>query len=282
MTDEFAKVYADLERGIIPAAYINPYLPIPAFKKRDRARERLVEMISEITGRRRASGKKGEDFLQTLMDASYKNGTRLSDHEITGLLLAAMFAGHHTSSVTTAWTLLELLQHPAELDKVRDEIDTTYAGGKEIDYASLREIVATERAIKETLRLHPPLFMLLRGALEPFEYGGYTWPKGTWFVVAPAVAHRLPEVFPNPDKFDPDRFGPGREEDKQPFAFIAFGGGRHKCMGNAFAMLQLKTIVAILLQSYDLALLGDPILADFHGVVIGPKQPIRLRYRRRK
>jgi sterol 14-demethylase len=215
------------------------------------------------------------------MDSHYKDGTALSDHEITGMLLAAMFAGHHTSSVTAAWTLLELLQHPHELRKVRGELDGIFADGREVDYASLREIAVTDRAIKETLRLHPPLFMLLRGSLEPFEFGGYTFPAGTWFVVSPSVAHRIPEVFRDPDRFDPDRFGPGREEDKAPFAFIAFGGGRHKCMGNAFAILQLKTILAILLRDYDFDLLGDPIESDFHGVVIGPKQPIRIRYRKR-
>jgi sterol 14-demethylase len=112
MSDEFARVYYDLERGITPVVYIHPNLPLPSIRKRDKARVRLVEMIGEIVERRKRSGERGEDFLQTLMDAEYKSGQKLSDHEITGMLLAAMFAGHHTSSVTTAWTLLELLRHP--------------------------------------------------------------------------------------------------------------------------------------------------------------------------
>src|SRR5437667_8283762 len=91
----------------------------------------------------------------------------------------------------------------------------------------------------------------------------------------------MPEVFKDPDAFDPDRFAPPREEDKRDFAFIAFGGGRHKCLGNAFAILQIKAILALLLGQYEFELSGDPIAADFHGLVIGPKEPCRVRYRRR-
>jgi sterol 14-demethylase len=134
--------------------------------------------------------------------------------------------------------------------------------------------------VKETLRLHPPLFMLLRVALRDWEYDGYQIEKGTNLIVSPTVTHRIPELFRDPDVFDPDRFGPGREEDKRPFAFQAFGGGSHKCLGNAFAMLQIKTVFAILMRRFEFSSYGDPLEPDFHGVVLGPKQPCRVRYRR--
>ena len=280
MTEEFAQVYHDLERGVTPIAYINPYLPLPSFRVRDKARVRLVEMISGIVEQRRESGREGEDFLQTLMDAQYKSGAPLSDHEITGMLLAAMFAGHHTSSVTTAWMLLELLTHPEYMQRLSDQLWLQYGTEEEISYLSLREISHTEWAVKETLRLHPPLFMLLRAAMKDWEFDGYHIPKGTYVVASPWVSHRISSVFPDAHAFDPDRFGPGREEDKQSFAFISFGGGRHKCMGNAFALLQVKTIFAILLREFEFELVGDEITSDFHGLVVGPKQPCRLRYRR--
>src|SRR5699024_4340427 len=97
LTTEFSEVYYDLERSIVPLVYISPNLPLPVFRRRDRARARLGEMVSRIVERRKRSGFEGEDFLQTLMEARYKDGTKLSDHEITGMLVAAMFAGHHTS-----------------------------------------------------------------------------------------------------------------------------------------------------------------------------------------
>ena len=281
MSEEFSKVYYDLERGIVAWGYIHPYLPIPAFRRRDRARARLGEMVSEIVEKRKRSGYRGEDFLQTLIDAAYSDGSKLSDHEITGMLVAAMFAGHHTSSVTTAWTLIELLRNPRFLEEVRGEIQARYAGGEEYSFQSLRDLEKTEGAVKEALRIHPPLFILLRAALEDCEILGYRVKKGNWVAVSPMVAHRDEEVFKNALAYDPDRYGPGREEDKRPFAYISFGGGRHKCMGNAFAILQIKTIIAVLLNRYDFELVGDPIQTDFQGLVLGPKPPIRIRYRRR-
>jgi sterol 14-demethylase len=281
MSEEFSKVYYDLERGIVAWGYIHPYLPIPAFRRRDRARARLGEMVSKIVDARKQSGYRGEDFLQTLMDSEYADGSRLTDHEITGMLVAAMFAGHHTSSVTAAWTLLELLRHPQFLSEVREEIRTRYADEDAYTFESLRELEKTEGAVKEALRIHPPLFILLRAALQDCEVLGYRVKKGNWVAVSPLVAHRDESVFKNALEFDPGRYGPGREEDRRPFAYISFGGGRHKCMGNAFAILQIKTIMAVLLHRYDFELAGDTIETDFQGLVLGPKPPIRIRYRPR-
>jgi sterol 14-demethylase len=282
MTEEFARVYTSLERGVTPIAYLNAHLPLPSFRERDRARVRLVEMVGEIIQQRRASGRTGEDFLQTLMDAKYKSGANLSEHEITGMLIAAMFAGHHTSSVTTAWCILELCQSPEYLRRVREELDGMFGGGEQVTFNSLRNVPLTERVVLETLRLHPPLFMLVRVAKEDFVYKDYFIAKGTWVLISPTVTHQIPELFVEPEKFDPDRFGPPREEDKRDFAFIPFGGGRHKCMGNAFALLQVKAILSILLRRYDFEIVKTPVESDFHGLVVGPKEPCRVRYTRRK
>ncbi len=281
MNEEFASVYHDLEQGVTPVAYINAHLPLPSFIRRDRARVKMVEMITRIIAARRRDQRTGEDFLQTLMESRYADGRALSEHEITGLLLAGMFAGHHTSSVTTAWTLIELLQSPPALARCVEEIDRVFGRGNRVTHAALRDLTFTENAVKEALRLHPPLFMLVRVARQDFAYKQWHVPKGTWIVVSPTVSHRMPSVFAEPDRFDPDRFAPPREEDKRDFAFIAFGGGRHKCLGNAFAILQIKAILALLLGQYEFELGGDPIASDFHGLVIGPKNPCRVRYRRR-
>ena len=281
MSEEFAHVYADLEGGIVPIAYINAYLPIPAFRKRDHARRRLGEMVSTIIKRRKERGVTGEDFIQTLMDSTYSDGTELTDHEITGILIANMFAGHHTSSVTTAWSLIELLRHPEYYDEVCAEIRGRFGGGEAYTFESMRDVEHTEWAIKEALRIHPPLFMLFRTAMEDCEVYGHLVKKGDWVCVSPIVAHREEAVFEDALRYDPDRFGPGREEDRRPFAYVSFGGGRHKCLGNAFALLQMKVILSVLLNHYDFELVGDPITTDFERVVLGPKPPIHVRYRRR-
>jgi sterol 14-demethylase len=282
MTEEFARVYHDLERGVTPLSYIHAELPLPSFRRRDQARVRLVEMITEIIDARRKSGKTGEDFLQTLMEARYQNGAALSEHEITGMLLAAMFAGHHTSSVTTAWTMIELLRNRDYHDRVVDELDAVLGGDEHVTYQKLRDIVATEAAVKESLRLHPPLFMLVRVVKQPYQYKQYTFDEGTWLIVSPTVAHQIPTIFRDPMRFDPDRFAPPREEDKRDFAYIPFGGGRHKCLGNAFAFLQVKAILAVLMRRYEFELIDRNVGSNFHGLVVGPTEPCRMRYRRRQ
>jgi sterol 14alpha-demethylase len=282
LSEEFATVYYDLERGIHPIGYLNPYLPIPSFRRRDKARRRLQEMIGAIVHERKRSGRTGEDFLQTLIDAKYKGGAPLSEHEITGMLLAAMFAGHHTSSVTTAWTMIELLRHPYYTRRVLAQLEELYPPGVDINYQLLRELTLLEWAVKEALRLHPPLFMLLRGVARDFHYDGYTFPAGSFLVVSPAVSHRIESVFKQPHRFDPDRFGPERQEDKNGFNFISFGGGRHKCMGNAFALLQVKTILAKLLARYELSLGDDAVVDALGAVVSGPRAPVRIHYQRRR
>ena len=176
--------------------------------------------------------------------------------------------------------MLELTRKPELYGRVRDEVFRVYGPDGKVTYPSLREVPVTESCVKETLRLHPPLFMLLRVAMRDWEYDGYFIPKGTNLIVSPTVTHLIPEVFRDPTRFDPDRFGPGREEDKRPFAFQAFGGGSHKCLGNAFALLQIKTVFAILMRRFTFTSYGDPLAPDFHGVVLGPKQPCRVRYRR--
>jgi sterol 14alpha-demethylase len=281
MSEEFASVYHDLEGGVTPLAYVNAHLPIPAFRKRDDARVRMVEMITKIVKDRRRDARTGEDFLQTLMESKYADGRDLTEDEITGLLLAAMFAGHHTSSVTTAWALLELLMNPTHLARCIAEVDRVFGGGREVDHLALRELHEIENVVKEALRMHPPLFMLVRVAQQDFVYKDIFVAKGSWIVLSPTVAGRIPTVFKDPDTFDPDRYAEGRAEDKQDFAYIAFGGGRHKCLGNAFAILQIKAILALLLGQFEFGLVGDPVVGDFQGLVVGPKQPCRIRYRRR-
>lgn len=282
MTSEFASVYHDLERGVTPLSYLNANLPLPAFRKRDQARVRMQEMISAIISQRRREGRQGEDFLQTLMEAHYSDGSTLSPHEITGLLLAAMFAGHHTSSVTTAWTLIELLQNRSYLSRMVEQVDQAFGNGQPITFNSLREISLSEYAVKEALRLHPPLFMLVRVAQQDFVYKNFLIPQGSWVLISPSVSHRIASLFPDPDRFDPERFAPPREEDRRDFAYIPFGGGRHRCLGSVFALLQIKAILAILLGRYEFDLMGDAIASDFQGLVVGPKEPLRIRYRRRQ
>ena len=284
MNEEFARVYAALEKGVNAIAYVNPYLPLPVFRRRDRARVRLVELITQSIAARRAAGESKDDALQVLMDSRYSDGAALTPNEITGILTASMFAGHHTSSGTAAWTLIELLRNPEWLARVVDEVDALLAGDAALSYQALREVPVLERVIKEVLRLHPPLVILMRGVLQDFSVAGVTIPAGKLVAISPAVSHHIPELFRDPERFDPDRYAPGREEDATPFAWIPFGGGHHRCSGSAFALMQLKAITMSLLRRWTFELAQPPARYDhdYTKMVVQPKQPCGVRYRRRE
>jgi sterol 14alpha-demethylase len=283
MNEEFARVYGALEKGVNAIAFVNPYLPLPVFRRRDRARARLVEMITDIIRQREAEAAVKQDALQVLMASRYSDGAALTPNEITGILTAAMFAGHHTSSGTAAWTLIELLRNPVWLARVRDEVDQLFGRDAEVTYQSLREVPVLEGVIKEVLRLHPPLVLLMRGVLQDFRVAGHTVAAGKQVAISPAVSHYIPELFAEPERFDPGRYAPGREEDAATFGWIPFGGGHHRCSGSAFALMQLKAITVSLLRDWEFELVNPPerYEHDYTKMVVQPKQPCPVRYRRR-
>lgn len=281
---EFAEIYHDLEQAIQPIAYVFPNLPLPVFRRRDRARKRLQGLVTEIMARRSKTTSDSPNVFQTLIDASYEDGTKLTPHEITGMLIATIFAGHHTSSGTASWVLIELLRHPEWMSRVVAEIDEVFGDGIPVTYEALRKVPVLESVLKEVLRLHPPLIILMRKVLQDFSIGDITIPAGKFVCAAPAITHRIPELFPEPERFDPERYSPERQEDKNLYAWQAFGGGRHKCSGNAFALFQIKAIFCVLLRDYAFELVGSPesYQDDYTKMVVEPGSPARVRFQKRK
>ena len=278
----FAEAYHELQNGINTIGFFLPRLPIPAHRRRDRARRKVTEIFGRVMAERRASGAKPDDFMQALMAARYSSGRPLTDDEITGILLTALFAGQHTSAVLATWTGLELVGDAGYLSRVRREMGEVYGEDPAVSLASLKRQRVLENAVRECERLHPPLILLIRKVVRPMAYRGQVLPAGTMAVVSPAVAHRLPHVFADPDRFHPDRFeAPASEHEQHRYALIGFGGGKHRCMGKNFAVLQIKALWSVLLDRFDFAL-DAPIPAPNYGSwVTGPKLPCRLRYRRR-
>ncbi len=285
LTPEYYRVFYELEKGTDALAYVNPHLPLPVFRARDRARRRLVELLTGVFERRRRDPSASRELFDILLTLRDEDGApRYTIDQITGMFISMMFAGHHTTSGTAAWTLIELLKHPPVRKDVVAELDALFADGRDVSYQALREIPKLEHAIQESLRLHPPLILLMRMVMVDFHYKGFTVPAGTRVGVSPAVSNRMPECFPEPDRYDPERYGPGRAEDRQLFAWIPFGAGRHRCVGSAFAMMQLKAIFSDLLREYDfeLAQPADSYRNDHSKMVVQLQQPCRARYRRRR
>ncbi|KOS57930.1 cytochrome P450 [Rhodococcus rhodochrous] len=288
LDSRFARLYHDLEKGTDALAFVDPYAPIESFRRRDEARRGLVALVEEIMVDRIANpprGKEDRDMLDVLVSIEDEDGVkRFSADEITGIFISMMFAGHHTTSGTAAWALIELLRNPQYLRGVTDELDVLYADGEGVSFHALRQIPLLEAVLKETLRLHPPLILLLRVARGDFEVEGYRIGAGDLVGATPAISNRIPEDFPEPDSFDPGRYIDPRQEDiVNRWTWIPFGAGRHRCVGAAFALMQLKAIFSVLLRDYEFEMSqpSGTYRNDHSKMVVQLAQPCAVRYRRR-
>ena len=284
-------LFHDLDMGMQPISVLFPYLPIPAHVRRDKSRAELARIFSKIITNRRETGASEGDLLQTFIDAKYKTARHMTDEEITGMLIAALFAGQHTSSITSTWTGLMMLSQKSHCwPKVEEEQREAMRAekGEGLNYDSLLHMDYLYVCIKEALRMHPPLIMLMRYVHNAFDVTSksgetFTIPKGHIVATSPKYAMTLGSVFKEPEKYDPERFLAPREEDKaMPFSYIGFGGGRHGCMGETFAYMQIKVIWSMVIRSFDLDLEGAFPEPDFTAMVVGPKPPCKVRFRRRK
>jgi sterol 14-demethylase len=245
----------------------------------------MVELVEAIMATRTGGTEDERDLLDVLMTLTHEDGThRFTADEITGMFISMMFAGHHTTSGTAAWTLIELLRHPEWLQRVVEELDELYADGSSVSFQSLREIPYLDACVKETLRLHPPLVLLLRVAQQDLEVAGVAIKQGELVGATPAVSNRLPEVFPDAEEFRPERYlDPRFEDTSNPWTWIPFGAGKHRCVGAAFAQMQLKAIFSVLLRrfAFELAQPSETYRDDVSKMVIQLEQPCAVRVRPR-
>lgn len=291
MFKDVSRLYADMDQGITPLTYFFPTAPIESHRKRDAARAEMVSLFSKVIAARRANPEKSKentDILQVFIDMQYKDGTHNTDDQIVGMLIALLFAGQHTSSITSTWTTLFLVHNPEILERVVAEVDSVVKPGEPLTFEHVQKMDLLHNCVKEALRLQPPLIMLMRRAKQDVVVKSddgktFTVPKGDTVVSSPALQHRLGRVYKNPDKFDPDRFNEERAEDKKwPFAYLGFGGGMHACMGQNFGYMQVKTIVATLVRRYRLEAVDPMPETNYKAMVVGPTGTPRIRYQRRQ
>jgi len=283
MLAEYAKLYQQLDDALTPLGLFFPNLPIPAMIGRDKARQRFVEIFSQIIKNRRSQEEKHEDMLQTFMDAVYDDGSMLSDSEVVGMLIALMFAGQHTSKVTSTWLTLLLLSNPDSMKRVIEEQRNIMPIGEELDLTKIKQMTFLDNCMKESLRMRPPIIVVMRRALQDLEYKGFHIPKGSLVSIWPGLSHILPEYFAEPDRFDPDRFDEPRMEHRvTAYRYFPFGGGSHVCTGEQFAFVQVKTILSYLFRNYELKLAVPFPKQDFTTMIPGPVHPVTVKYKKIK
>lgn len=275
---EFFDCFRDFSGGMDMVSPL--WMPLPHLVRSRRARRKLDRIFGGWIRHRREHPADPPDFFQDLLDATFEDGTPIDDALAVNLVLMLIWAGHETTAGQVAWTLIDLLQHPGYLREVREEVDAVMGGDppEEMDWRRIGALARMERAVKESERLHPVAHVALRRAVEEVRLGGRRVPKGTYVLAAPCVAHRMPEVFPDPHVYLPDRFAPGgsaagRETDR----LIGFGGGVHRCIGVNFARLEMKIVLAMLVRRYDMELLDPPRTAS-GTMTRWPARPARVRY----
>jgi cytochrome P450 len=224
-------------------------LPIQGleFKRGLDGRAFLARYFRELLAKKRADA--GADMLSRLARAQNESGDRLADQDVIDHMIFLMMAAHDTTTSSLTSMTYELARHPEWQERVREE---AFALGKPwLDFEDVERQKTLTLVMKETLRRYPPLPVIPRIAERDFEFEGRRVPAGAMVIVAPIHTHHMPEWFPAPDVFDPERFAPERaEHERHTHAWIPFGGGPHHCLGLRFAETQIKSVMHQLVRRY--------------------------------
>jgi cytochrome P450 len=224
-------------RVLLPVLMVGPdrVHMIPAFRRRVEQVDRLIG--AEIAERRRAEDlEEREDVLSLMLLARHDDGSPMSDAEIRDELLTLLVAGHETTATALSWAMERLTRHPEKLERLRDEVEA----GEE------SYLTAT---VQETLRLRPVIVVVIRKLTESVELGGYELPAGARVVPSIHLIHRDPEIYPEPNSFQPERF---LDEPPGTYTWIPFGGGVRRCLGAAFAQFEMSVVLRELVRRYEI------------------------------
>ncbi|KAL8165165.1 UNVERIFIED_CONTAM: hypothetical protein K2H54_032245 [Gekko kuhli] len=284
LNEKVAQLYADLDGGFTHAAWLLPHwLPLPSFRRRDRAHKKIKAIFYKVIQKRRQSLNRKDDMLQTLLDVTYKDGRHLTDDEIAGLLIGLLLAGQHTSSTTSAWLGFFLARDKSLQERCYMEQKAVRGDNfPPLHYDQLKDMSLLDSCLKETLRLRPPIMTMMRMARTPQTVAGYTIPPGHQVCVSPTVNHILKDCWVENVSFKPDRYlQDSPVAAGQKFAYIPFGAGRHRCIGENFAFVQMKTIWSTLLHLYEFDLVdGYFPTINYTTMIHTPNNPV-IRYKRR-
>ncbi|MEG3438149.1 cytochrome P450 [Pannus brasiliensis CCIBt3594] len=250
-------------------------LPIPlpwtAFGKALRGREALLAEIESIVSRRQKSENPGEDALGILLQARDEGGNGLSLAELKDQVLLLLFAGHETLTSAIATFCLNVARNPDVLEKIRQEQDNLDLSSP-LSSETLKKMVYLDRVLKETLRFTPPVGGGFREVIQECEFDGYRLPEGWMVQYQINETHQDPNLYTDPDRFDPDRF----ETEEKVYGYVPFGGGVRECIGKEFARLEMKIFAARLVQRCDWRLIPNQDLSLITIPTPRPRDGLRV------
>jgi len=251
------------------------WVPTPSNLRFARAKRLLDGIVYDIIEQRRRSARAGahgdrrDDLLGMLMAATDEAGA-MSDAQLRDEVMTLFMAGHETIATAMSWTWMLLHQHPEVAARVRDEARDVL-GGRTAGLDDLPRLVKTGQVIDEVMRLYPPAWIVERQALADDQLGPWRIPAGTIVAPAPWVMHRHPGLWEDPLRFDPERFAPERAEGRPKHAYLPFGAGPRVCIGNHFALMEAKIILASLIQRFEIEVIRPETIALDPRVTLRPR-----------
>jgi cytochrome P450 len=259
--------------------WIPEWIPSATNLRYRRGVEALDEVVAEVIDRRRGDrSEDATDYLGALLQAADRgviDGDRVRDEVMTTLL-----AGHDTTALALTYTWFLLSEHPDYEDRVHREVDRVL-GNDRPTMADVRDLSVTKRAVEESMRLYPPVYVLFRAADESITLGDYRVPEGATVMLSQWATHRSERYWEDPDRFDPDRFAPERSADRPRFAYFPFGAGPRHCIGKHLAMLEARVILSTVARRYRLEYLGDPDFERQPTLTMHPADGMNVRVRER-
>ena len=245
-----------------------------------RAQRDTDRLVRQVIAQRRREGTAGrDDVLSMLLEARDENGAPMTDDELRDEMMTLLLAGHETTATTLAWALHHLLMNPEWLARVRAEVDEVVGVGGRVGTEHLERLVLVDAAVKETLRFTPIVPMVARRLSKPLTIAGRELPAGAVAAASIYLVHHRADLWPDPEKFDPNRFI-GKKAD--PTHYFPFGGGTRRCLGMAFANYEMKVVLATILANVDISRApGPPSRLVRRGITLAPSDGMRLIAQRR-
>jgi cytochrome P450 len=263
------------------ALQLPSWVPTARNLREKRALARLDEILQGLIATRRSSCEQTNDLLSVLLGATDEDsGSGMSDQQLRDEMMTLFLAGHETTAMALTWTWYLISQHPdvearlhAELDRVLHRRTPTAA--------DLVHLPFTEMVVREAMRLYPPAAGFAREPIEDVTIGGYTVPRGSLVTVNIYALHRDPRFFEEPERFDPERFATGWEDRIPRYAYLPFGGGPRVCIGNGFATMEARLILATVARRWRLTLEPGQAVVPVQLVTTRPRDSIRMQLHRR-
>lgn len=255
-----------------------PVIPTPTNLRYRRAVAKLDALVYRVIRQRRAIDEDRGDVLSMLLAARDEGGAAMSDAQVRDEAMTLFLAGHETTANALAWTFYLLAKHPEARGKVEAELD---ALGRTPSYDDLARLPYTLAVLKESMRLYPPAYVLARRAIEDVTVGGHRIERGTICLVSVIGIHRRAEHYPDPERFDPERFLGEKEKQLPRCAYLPFGAGPRICIGNHFASMEGHLLLATIARHARFALASDRPVELEPLVTLRPKGGLPVRVSRR-